>query len=97
MTSFTFRKSKGYYPIGANEWGNPRSSYIRSTGCYRRVYSKQAGDIIAFPRSVGSGHVGIVYSKNEYISAGTYRIKKTGYPKNRTYILWRYQYNNSNC
>ncbi|CAG2248073.1 unnamed protein product [Mytilus edulis] len=92
-----------YSPIGANEWGNPNSGIIKSTGCYTLIPSfsqKRSGDIIAFPKTIGSGHVGIVYSSNEYISATQFKVEKSGYPNKETYptrTIWRYRYTKSGC
>ncbi|XP_052088613.1 uncharacterized protein LOC127725582 [Mytilus californianus] len=92
-----------YSPIGANEWGNPNSGEIKNTGCYTLIpsfYQKRSGDIIAFPQPSGSGHVGIVYSSNEYISAKRDKVEKTGYPNTASYptrTIWRYKYNKNGC
>lgn len=82
-----------YSPIGANEWGNPDSSYVRDTNCYDHISDlsdKEGGDIIAFPSSSGSGHVGIVSSGGKYISAQSDEIEEKDIPSGRTTVLWRY-------
>ncbi|XP_076078995.1 uncharacterized protein LOC143049114 [Mytilus galloprovincialis] len=88
-----------YSPISANDWGNPNSSKVKSTGCYSLVssfLSKQRGDVIAFPASSGSGHVGIVYDGNAYISAGKNQVNKKGIPSVKS-TIWRYKYDDNNC
>lgn len=83
-------------PIGANEWANPRSTYVKNTGCYSVVsYGQRRGDIIAFGRRKGtSGHVGIVSNGGDYISAGYNRVVEKPIPKNDPSIVrttvWRY-------
>lgn len=83
-------------PIGANEWANPRSTYVKNTGCYSVVSfrQKRGGDIIAFGRYKTSGHVGIVSIGGEYISAGDYRVVEKSIPRNSPSIVrttvWRY-------
>ena len=90
---YIFSHWYAYSPIGANEWGNPSSSYVTKTNCYSHISSlsnKQGGDIIAFPSSAGSGHVGIVSSGGNYISAQRARIEEKSIPSGRTTVLWRY-------
>nr|XP_034306653.1 uncharacterized protein LOC117682674 [Crassostrea gigas] len=90
------RKPGKTSPIGANEWANPRSTYVKNTGCYRVVSfrQKRGGDIIAFGRYKTSGHVGIVSIGGEYISAGDYRVVEKSIPRNSSSIfrttVWRY-------
>nr|XP_011451150.2 uncharacterized protein LOC105344934 [Crassostrea gigas] len=91
------RKPGKISPIGANEWANPRSTYVKNTGCYSVVSfgQKRRGDIIAFGRYKTSGHVGIVSLWGNYISAGRYRIVEKSIPNmNGTSIIrttvWRY-------
>ncbi|KAJ8312910.1 hypothetical protein KUTeg_010283 [Tegillarca granosa] len=85
-----------YSPIGANEWGNPRSTYVLNTGCYKNVNYPNAGDVVAFPASVGSGHVGIVTGSGQYISAGEFIVEEKRIP-NKTKVFWRYRYTKSGC
>lgn len=83
-------------PIGANEWGNPNSAYVIRTNCYTHiasVCSKQRGDIIAFPRTKGSGHIGIVSDGNLYISAGDKTVDEREIPSGKPTTIWRYNYN----
>nr|XP_022295738.1 uncharacterized protein LOC111105680 [Crassostrea virginica] len=65
-------------PIGANEWANPDSRYLIRTGCYHTVkYSdRRIGDIIAFKRNRNSGHMGIVSTSGNYISAQRNQVKE---------------------
>ena len=82
-----------YSPIGANEWGNPSSSYVKDTNCYDHIPNlsdKQGGDIIAFPYPAGLGHVGIVSSGGQYISAQHDWVEEKAIPSGRTTVLWRY-------
>ncbi|XP_063401946.1 uncharacterized protein LOC134686199 isoform X3 [Mytilus trossulus] len=99
-TRFSVRYTWWYSPISANDWGNPNSSSVKSTGCYTLISSfrsKQRGDVIAFPASSGSGHVGIVYNGFTYISAGNNKVNKKGYPSGKETTIWRYKYNSSKC
>lgn len=65
------RRMIGHNPIGANEWANPQSGFVLATGCYRNVpfENRIKGDIIAFRSNYGSGHMGIVSTNGNYISA----------------------------
>lgn len=83
-------------PIGANEWANPASTYVKNTGCYSVVSygQRRRGDIIAFGRNETSGHVGIVSTGGDYISAGNNLIVEKPIPQNDPSIVrttvWRY-------
>lgn len=66
----------------ANQWADPNNKHILETNCYKTVSNddRQPGDIVAFKRSNGSGHVCIASSNPEYcIGAGTSsgRVKET--------------------
>ncbi|XP_055999017.1 uncharacterized protein LOC130046613 [Ostrea edulis] len=92
------RRPWGHYPIGANAWANPRSWYVRWTGCYRRVSDnrKRKGDVIAFQRRGASGHMGIVSTYGFYISAGKHTVTETsikGFLRGNKIVqttIWRY-------
>lgn len=99
ISFFNYRYFWWYSPISANDWGNPNSNRVKSTGCYSLVssfWSKQRGDVIAFPASSGSGHVGIVYDGNAYISAGKNQVNKKRIPSVKS-TIWRYKYDDHNC
>lgn len=87
-------------PIGANEWGNSNSEYVLRTKCYTHISSvstKQRGDVIAFPSTSGSGHVGIVSYGNQYISAGDKTVDEKAIPSGKPTTVWRYNYNKQGC
>ena len=65
-------------PIDANEWANPDSGHVQETNCYQIVdiSTKQKGDIIAFQRTGNSGHMGIVSTGGDYISAQELEVKE---------------------
>ena len=67
-----------YAQIGANEWANPDSEYVKDTNCYQTVNfsNKQKGDVIAFQRNGNSGHMGIVSRDGDYISAQRSEVKE---------------------
>lgn len=82
-------------PIGVNEWGNPNSAYVIRTNCYTHIASvgsKQRGDIIAFPNHDGSGHVGIVFDGNLYISARDKTVDEKQISSGKPTAVWRYNY-----
>ncbi|XP_055998997.1 uncharacterized protein LOC130047642 [Ostrea edulis] len=90
---------RGHNTIGANEWANPQSEYVKETGCYETVSDayKQKGDVIAFGRRSGtSGHMGIVSINGSYISAGEHKVTETsinGFLQRNTIVrtaIWRY-------
>ncbi|KAK3101687.1 hypothetical protein FSP39_005466 [Pinctada imbricata] len=92
------RKKGSYAPIGANEWGNPDSIYIKEVRCYKQVTTThQRGDIISFPYSQGLGHVGIITSTTHYISAQEYKIEVMPIKMNLNRVVWRYNYNDPDC
>ncbi|XP_078341106.1 uncharacterized protein LOC144627580 [Crassostrea virginica] len=86
-------------PIGANEWANPNSDYVKDTNCYKTVSysSRQKGDVIAFKRYRGSGHMGIVSTNGDYISALRVRVQEDNVdsflrsdPSIASKTVWRY-------
>lgn len=66
-------------PISANEWTNPKSTFVLNTNMYKTVpfEKRKPGDIIAFRREGESGHMGIVSSKDNFISAGKSNVYET--------------------
>ncbi|XP_071083407.1 uncharacterized protein [Haliotis cracherodii] len=74
-------------PIGAGEWGNPRSSYLTSDRCWTNYPTGHVGDVIA-----GGGHVGIVTGRRITTSAARYSVVKNdwGFRPGQTVTYWRY-------
>ncbi|XP_061177296.1 uncharacterized protein LOC133186035 [Saccostrea echinata] len=95
------KRDSFFYPaIGANEWGKSNSEYILNTGCYQHIPSfsnRQKGDVIAFPVDAGSGHVGIVSTGSQYVSAGQYIVEEKDIPTDRSRTIWRYRYTKTGC
>nr|XP_022296609.1 uncharacterized protein LOC111106288 [Crassostrea virginica] len=86
-------------PIGTNEWANPNSEYVMDTKCYETVSysSRQKGDVIAFKRNKGSGHMGIVSTNGDYISALREKVQEDNVdsfvksdPSIANTTVWRY-------
>lgn len=85
--------------ILANEWADPNSASVKGTGCYKTVSysSKQKGDIVAFKRDGSSGHVGIMSTNGNFISALRYKVDSLdvdGFRSGDSFIVsttvWRY-------
>ena len=85
--------------ILANEWADPNSASVKGTGCYKTVSysSKQKGDIVAFKRNGSSGHVGIMSTNGNFISALRYKVDSLdvdGFRSGDSFIVsttvWRY-------
>ncbi|XP_067683472.1 uncharacterized protein [Haliotis asinina] len=74
-------------PIGAREWGNPRSSYLTGDRCWTNHRTGLDGDVIA-----GGGHVGIVTGRRLTTSAAKYSVVKNdwGYRPGQSVTFWRY-------
>ncbi|XP_071083442.1 uncharacterized protein [Haliotis cracherodii] len=76
------------WPIGAREWGNPKSLFLWVNSCWTNHRTGQIGDVIG-----GGGHVGIVTGYRQTTSAGTYKVLKNdwGYRSGGPKVtFWRY-------
>ncbi|XP_067684765.1 uncharacterized protein [Haliotis asinina] len=75
-------------PIGAGEWGNPRSTYLTRDRCWTRVTSARTGDVI------GDGwHVGIVTGYKLTTSARFDKVVRNNFgfrSSQKPMTLWRY-------
>ncbi|KAK3108448.1 hypothetical protein FSP39_008184 [Pinctada imbricata] len=90
---FYIRSWWRFAPIGANEWANPRSTYIGY--CWRLCSNRstQKGDVLAIAGNGGSGHVGIVTVPNRMTtSAARYRVVQNdwGFRAGQNPTCWRY-------
>jgi hypothetical protein len=90
-----------YSPIGAGEWGNPNSSYLKKKKCWENCKgSWRSGDVIS-----DSVHVAIITDNKLTTSARHdkvvqndwgFRSKGTG-AKSSIKACWRYKYSCWTC
>ena len=83
----SYRSWWRYSPIGANEWANPRSTYLTGDRCWTRVNSASTGDVAAT-----GGHVGIVTGYRTTTSAAKDAVVKNdwGFRRGQSPVFWRY-------